>query len=223
MPTILYSTNRRRNKEHPGHPPFSLPSSRLNNLSGIFVNISGFFTTPNFSNKRQGLSSMHPRGTAASRVVRGPEGRVSHISRPHSYLYCAPRTRHHQSGPEMPCPHSEGPWPTFSTLQGTLASAHSAWPPSHQAGSKQPLQPRPPPCSSLSPKPALGQLQTSYALDVQSAALVSPSSGLIPQAPAQHQALGSVPGSHTSPFPQPLVLRLPPPSPVWELTSSTWP
>ena len=179
---------------------------------------------PNFSNKGQGLSSTHPRGTAASRVVRGLEGRVSHISRSHSYLYCTPRTRHHQSGLAMPRPHSEGPWPTFSTLQGTLASTHSAWPPSHRAGSRQPLQPRPPPCSSLSPRPALGQLRTSYALDVRSAAptlrawaaaLVSPSPGLIPQAPVQHQALGSVPGSRTSPLPQPLVLQLPPPSPVW--------
>ena len=56
---------------------------------------------------------MHPRGTAVSRAVRGPEGRVSHIPRPRSYLYCTPCTRHHQSGPATPRPRSEGPWPTL--------------------------------------------------------------------------------------------------------------
>ena len=158
---------------------------------------------------------MHPRGTAVSRAVRRPEGRVSHISRPRSYLYCTPCTRQHQSGPATPRPHSEGPWPTFSTLQGMLASSHSALPPSHQAGFRQPLQPQPLPCSSLSPRPTLGHLRTPHALDVPSEALTAQSLGAALASPS--------PGLVMSPLPQTLVLRLPSPSPVWELTSSTWP
>lgn len=147
--------------------------------------------------------------------MRGPEGRVSHISRPRSYLYCTPCTRHHQSGPATPRPCSEGPWPTFSTLQGTLASSHSALPPSHQAGSRQPLRPRPLPCSCLSPRPTLGRLRTPRALDVPSAAPTAQSLGAALASPS--------PSLVVSPLPQPLALQLPPPSPVWELTSSTWP